>query len=531
MMILSRKSKTVFFSFLFALLLVVSNSGLIFGEQPETANLAIRKSLFKISVTAQQPDYETPWNPGRISQNFGTGFLIDGNRIMTNAHVVSNARFITLEKENDSNRYEARVKFIAHDCDLAILDVLDKSLLKGMAPLNSGDIPALNSTVTVWGYPIGGERLSITKGVVSRIDYQLYSHSSIDQHLAIQIDAAINPGNSGGPVLQGNALVGVAFQGYSGDVAQNVGYMIPVPVIARFLKDIEDGRYDHYVDMGISYFPLLNNAHRQALGLKSGDYGVVVSKVLQAGGARGTLNVEDVLLTIDDMPIFSDGTVEMGGERVQLSEVVERKFKGDSVHLEILRRGKKLGVNVPLTYPWPYLMQAWPHDVYPSFIVFGGLVFQALSKPYLHSADIKKVDILYEYQCFVEKELYLDRPEVIILSKVLPDPINAYDRKYASSIVDRVNGKTIRRLKDLSAALKEDDEYTVIELMGHGSPIVFKNKEVKGARQHILSQYGVLREEHLAASIVPDGWQETPADQNRQVSQDRKSIVLERIKK
>ena len=469
-------------------------------------SLNIKKSLVKISVVSQSPDYDTPWNPGRISQNFGTGFLIDEHRIMTNAHVVSNARLITLEKEDDSRRYEAKVKFIAHDCDLAILEVLDNSLLEGMSPLNFGGIPSLNSTVTVWGYPIGGERLSITQGIVSRIDYQLYSHSSVDQHLAIQIDAAINPGNSGGPVLQGNNVVGVAFQGYSGDIAQNVGYMIPVPVIHRFLKDIEDGHYDNYVDMAISYFPLLNKAYRLALGLGPGDYGVVVSKVLQAGKAYGILQVEDVLMSIDGMPIFSDGTVEMDGDRVHMAEVVERKFKGDSVRLKIMRKGKSLDVNVPLTYPWPYLLQAWPHDVSPSFIVYGGLVFQPLSKPYLHSANIQKVNILYFYHYYVEKELYLDWPEIIILTRVLPDPINAYDSKYVHSIVDKVNGRKIRRLKDLSKALKEKRDYTVIELLGNGSPIVFKQAAVDEARQRILSQYGVLKEEYLKTSIVPDDW-------------------------
>ena len=81
--------------------------------------------------------------------------------------------------------------------------------------------------------------MSVTTGIVSRVDFQLYTHSSIDQHLAIQISAQINPGNSGGPVMQNGKVVGVAFQGYSGDVAQGVAYMIPTPVINRFLRTSE----------------------------------------------------------------------------------------------------------------------------------------------------------------------------------------------------------------------------------------------------------------------------------------------------
>src|SRR5258708_21677636 len=108
----------------------------------------------------------------------------------------------------------------------------------------------------------------VTTGIVSRIDFQLYTHSSIDQHLAVQISAQINPGNSGGPVMQKTKVVGDAFQGYSGDVAQGVAYMVPTPVINRFLKDVSDGHYDGYVYLGITYGKLQNPAQRKFLGLK-----------------------------------------------------------------------------------------------------------------------------------------------------------------------------------------------------------------------------------------------------------------------
>src|SRR5436305_14420090 len=110
--------------------------------------------------------------------------------------------------------------------------------------------------------------MSVTNRIVSRIDFQLYTHSSIDQHLAVQISAQINPCNSGGPVMQNAKVVGVAFQGYSGDIAQGVAYMIPTPVIHRFLTDIKDGHYDKYVDLGLSYAKLQNPAQRRYYGLR-----------------------------------------------------------------------------------------------------------------------------------------------------------------------------------------------------------------------------------------------------------------------
>src|SRR5438105_10718192 len=262
---------------------------------PPKPNGPVQKSLVRITATSVEPDYRAPWNAGGLQRGVGAGFVISGNRIMTNAHVVANSRYITVERDGDPNKYPATVQFIANDCDLALITVPAPDFFKNMLPLKFGAIPALESTVSAYGYPIGGERMSVTTGIVSRIDFQLYTHSSIDQHLAIQISAQINPGNSGGPVMQDAKAVGVAFQGYSGDVAQGVAYMVPTPVIRRFLKDIEDGHYDKYVDLAITYTKLQNPAQRRFLGLKNDDRGVLVTTVVAAGPCRKTLREGDVL--------------------------------------------------------------------------------------------------------------------------------------------------------------------------------------------------------------------------------------------
>src|ERR687887_774593 len=264
---------------------------------PPKPNGPVQKSLVRITATAVEPDYKAPWNAGGLERGVGAGFVISGNRIMTNAHVVANSRYLTVERDGDPNKYPAQVQFIANDCDLALITVPAKDFFKNMLPLKLGGIPALESTVSAYGYPMGGERMSVTAGIVSRIDFQLYTHSSIDQHLTVQISAQINPGNSGGPVMQNAKVVGVAFQGYSGDVAQGVAYMIPTPVIRRFLKDIEDGHYDKYVDLAITYSKLQNPAQRSFLGLKNDDRGVLVDTVVAAGPCANILRPGDVLLT------------------------------------------------------------------------------------------------------------------------------------------------------------------------------------------------------------------------------------------
>src|SRR5215813_11384981 len=323
---------------------------------PPKPNGPVQKSLVRITATAVDPDYKAPWNAGGLERGVGAGFVISGNRIMTNAHVVANSRYLTVERDGDPNKYPAKVQFIANDCDLAVITVSAPDFFKDMLPLQLGGIPSLESTVSAYGYPIGGERMSVTTGIVSRVDFQLYTHSSVDQHLAIQISAQINPGNSGGPVMQDGKVVGVAFQGYSGDVAQGVAYMIPTPVIKRFIKDVTDGRYDGYVDLGMTYGKLQNPAQRKFLGLKDDGRGVLVETVVAAGPCAKILRPGDVLLAIDNHPIASDGNVELEGEWVEMPEVVERKFKHDSVKFDVWRDKQSTSGSVQLDTVPPYLM-------------------------------------------------------------------------------------------------------------------------------------------------------------------------------
>src|SRR5436190_1065072 len=388
---------------------------------PPKPNGPVQKSLVRITATAVDPDYKAPWNAGGLQRGVGAGFVITGNRIVTNAHVVANSRYVTVERDGDPNKYPAMVQFIANDCDLALITVSAPDFFKNMLPLKFGGIPALESTVSAYGYPIGGERMSVTTGIISRIDFQLYTHSSIDQHLAIQISAQINPGNSGGPVMQNAKVVGVAFQGYSGDVAQGVAYMIPTPVINRFLKDVSNGHYDEYPDMAITYSKLQNPAQRRFLGLQDDDRGVLVSSVVAAGPSDGIL------------------------------------------------------------YP-------------------GDLLFQPLSLDMLEAYRTSDLRLRHFFEYFILEQIYLQHPDVIVLSNILPDPINTYLAPYRGTIVDEVNGKKIRTLDELAKAFAEAPDKLVIRMIGDGPPLVLDRNKVESARERIKARYNVMKEQNLEAS-------------------------------
>ena len=473
------------------------------SDKPTAANTAVPdpwEGIVRIEASFLVPDYRTPWQAGRPSSGSGTGWLIGKNQFITNAHVVSNSTRLIIRIPNDPEPYPAHIVHIAHDCDLALLEAENPKPFERLKPLVLGGIPQLNTELIAVGYPIGGERMSVTRGVVSRLDFQSYSHSGIDQHLAIQVDAAINPGNSGGPVLQDDKVVGIAFQGYSGAQAQNVGYMIPVPVIQRFLDDIKDGHYDHYMDLAISTFPVENPAQLKALGLEDNGIGVHVSNVQSAGAAGGQLEVGDVILSIDGNPVYHNGLIKVEGQMMDMNEAVERKFAGDKVKLDIWRAGKKQSLEVTLKRFLPYLTMGEQYNQKPRYVLYAGLLFQPMSRNMMEAHGIRDPLVNYVFDNYLNREIYKDRPEVIVLTAVLPDQVNSYLAGYQHGIVDEVNGVKIKTLKDLDEAIKKKDgdgKFVVIKLLEKNRPLVLKRELAEKAHAQIMQTYDVPKDSYL----------------------------------
>lgn len=464
-------------------------------ETPAGAPSDIYRSVVRIEAAVQVPDYETPWNSGRFGGGIGTGFLIGKNRFLTNAHVVSNQRRLLITIHGSPRKYPARVKFVAHDCDLALLEVEDFSDFEKFPVLKFGDVPELESQVRVIGYPIGGERLSVTRGVVSRIDFSAYSHSRADQHLIVQIDAAINPGNSGGPVLQDGKAVGVAFQGLR--QADNTGYIIPTPVVRRFLKDIEDGTYDHYVDLGISTFPLFNPAMRRALKLPDDGNGVLITDVTPTGAADKILKPGDVLHSIDGHRIDSAGQILLDGEKVEFNEVVERKFAGDTVALRWQSEGTWVDNEIVLKTLPPARMYAINYEKTPRYIVFAGLVFQPLDTNLFATVKFDDVNVRRLYTDYVPKGIFTEREDIVVLTRIESDPVNSQLDGFSGLAIDKINGETVKSLKHADALLNPETppEFFVIELFGASRPVVIPGDAVAEANARIAKTYSI---EHLS---------------------------------
>jgi S1-C subfamily serine protease len=476
------------------LLLAAAWLNLCQGADPE-------RSVIQIFTFSQQPVWDAPWRFEAVRRMGGSGFVIKGKRIMTNAHVVSWGREIVVRRYQDPRPYVAEVEYVGHDCDLAVLSVKDARFFDKLEPLDIGELPKVRSGVVTYGYPAGGEEISYTRGVVSRIELETYAHISNRRLLTCQTDAAINPGNSGGPVIQDDKVVGVAFQGMAG--LENSGFFIPTPVIEHFLKDIEDKSYDGFPFAGLRLMALQNPAYRSLLKLPDDDAGARVDNILPLPATEKALKFDDVILRIGDFPVASDGTILYRGNRVSSALAFQWAQAGEAVPLKVWRDGKAMDISLPVG---PYTgdrAAGYQYDTLPRYLVYGGLVFTPLSLDYLRTLgrgapESTAAESYYElfYRKFEDPNSA--RREPIVLASILPDAVNANLRIRGRVLLDKINGVRINQLEDVAQALESStNHYDFLEFLPHASFETLDHAEVAQANARILKSYGIGKDRRL----------------------------------
>jgi S1-C subfamily serine protease len=461
-----------------------------------------RAAMVKIFTVQDPPSYQTPWNregPGHYS---GSGCIVAGGRILTNAHVVSDQTFLQVRRTGRARKHTARVVAVSHDADLALLAVDDPAFAEGVTALEFGELPEVRETVAVYGFPEGGDTLSITEGVISRIEHSRYAHSTIEL-LAAQIDAAVNPGNSGGPVIHKRRVVGVVMQ-----ILQNsegIGYMVPMPVVRHFLDDVADGRYDGFPEDGILFQPMENGALRRRHGLGAGDTGVLVTWVRPGMPGHGKILPGDVITAVDGHAVGDDGTVEFRpGERTRADHFTQMHQVGETLQVGLRRGGRPMTLPLRLDRPWGanMLVPRLQYDRAPSYYIYGGLVFSTLTLNYLMTWGEKWEN---DAPGNLLHLLINDRPEVageeaVVLINVLPSEINAGYEAAINARIVTVNGRKVRNLADLVRIVEGDGTSgPFVEFVdAHGHAMVLERKAAADARQEILGTYAI------AADRSPD---------------------------
>lgn len=462
-------------------------------------------SVVSIQVDSFQYNYAHPWNEPEVQKAGGTGFIIDGKRILTNAHVVSGAVNIRVRRPNQTKDYEAHVAAIGHDCDLAMLQVEDPGFFRDASPLEIGDLPALSTPVVVAGFPIGGNRVSITRGVVSRLDMDTYSHSGVDAHLTIQVDAAINPGNSGGPAFQRGRVIGVAFQGLRG--GDNIGYLIPPVVVRKFLKDVSGGEYRGYTELGIRDASTENPVLRRALGIPAGleDSGVLVVSVVPGSSADGSVLPGDVLFEIQGQKVSETGEVVLGDALYSYVELVDHLSEGERIRVRLFRQGKTLDMEFPARRAPLLDYQRKNYDHPPRYYLQAGLVFQPLDANLMGAFSQewtarKRSEIFYSYFYRFSSNLWKEKDEEVILTTRINDPVNLYSEDYLHRMVEAVNGRRVRNFSEFASAFDtavKSGPIVIVTFRQWNRPLVLRSSDVREANARVRQNFSLSGDRNM----------------------------------
>jgi S1-C subfamily serine protease len=483
-------------------------------DQNGDAPAAIENSVVKVFSTMRYPDPFKPWTKQAPADATGSGVVIEGKRILTNAHVVLYASQVQVQASAAGDKVSATVVAIAPGIDLAVLQLDDPTFFDTHPPLKrAAKLPQIKDAVLAYGFPTGGNSLSITKGIVSRIEFVAYNYPV--SGLRIQVDAAINPGNSGGPAVAGDQMIGLAFSKLSGD-AQNIGYIIPNEEVELFLKDIADGHYDGKPAMYDDLQTLENPALREFLKLDKSVEGMVVHRPAKTDAAY-PLKEWDVITRIGDIPIDNQGMVKLDKDiRVSFGYKIQTLASNGKLPLSVVRAGKTLQIQLPVSADHPTLVSDL-RGSYPSYFIYGPLVFSPATWQLVSSLENNAG--LMRMLGLVKSPLVtraLDEPTdelqelVVVSSPFFPDKLAVGYSNPAGSVVSAINGTRIKSLRHLVAVLRDlKDPFVTIEFdQKGGEALVFARQAIMSATDNILMDNGVRAQGSPDAMAV---WQDKSA--------------------
>lgn len=325
---------------------------------PAVASIVSNKYLPKNGELSQFwgffEDKETPLEKAvplktrKIKVSAGSGFIIESDGlVLTNRHVVLDARAEYSLILSDSRKFPARI--IAQDLikDIAFLKIEEKNL--PFIELGDSSFLELGETVIAIGNSLGEFKNSVSVGVVSGLSRFLTAESIIpsgqSSHLRglIQTDAAINPGNSGGPLinLEGKAI-GINAVSVLG--AENIGFALPINNAKKDLEDLKKYGRIRQLFLGIRYL-LLNEEIKERNNLPVSYGALVISEDLSGDRAilanspakKSGIKEFDIILECQNQKVTPENSLE---------DIVEKFKIGDQLLMKVLRKGKELMLKI-----------------------------------------------------------------------------------------------------------------------------------------------------------------------------------------
>ena len=493
---------------------VILSAVIVPSASSQTTNdKEIRRSVVKVFSTLRAPHYLRPWTRQEPLTVNGTAVVIEGGRILTNAHLVTYASQIYIQSHESSDQISAKVVAFAAEVDLALLEVEEgaKEFLNEHPGLKmSADLPQIRDVVSVYGYPVGGIDMAITKGAVTRIEFSNYGTTG---GLRIDVDAAIGPGNSGGPAIVDGRMVGVVFG--RAIIGQDIGYVIPTEEISNFLDDMADDRYDGKLQIFDGLQAMENDALRARLGLSKEVTGVLVNRPFSDEPGY-PLKKNDVITAIGPHDIGNSGMIRVRENlRLPFFYAVPRLAKDGTVELSIMREGKARTIRLPVaSRRGDFLMQSLRSE-YPEYFVWGPLAFSPASSelvgaltPYLGQQwSLNESPLIRRQYDFKRTE----DEQLVMVTTMLPHETSKGYGDPFGQVVQKVNGVSIRNLRHLVETIRDaDGRFVEFEFAGKFSNLlVFDRRKVLDSMEDILIDNGIRSQ---VSAKLRDVWEKKESE-------------------
>ncbi len=459
----------------------------------ETAPLPA-DSAVEVLVTAQRPDARFPWRRERPGTRQGYGVLISATHVITTDELVRNATLVEVRQPGRSRKWTARVIQADARADAAVLDVPDLTNDAPFKPVALDDAVPRSEKVQIVTFDEAGQMKSgdgrITEASVEPLPD---ASSSI---LLFKVLTDLKADGQGLPVFHNGRLAGLAVE-YDSETQTSV--VVPSLILKQVVDDVAAPPYKGLASAGLLWTTLVDPVKRRYLKLQDDNRGILVTRLLPGSGASQSLRPGDVIVSWDDKPIDSQGyyTDEMYGRLLLTHLICGRRRPGDSVPVAIVRNGVPAQVRVILSSynDSDALIPRNAEDEPADYLVDGGLVLRELSLDYLKSFGAKWMVNAHPrlVNLYLTRALMPDKPgeRIVVLSAVLPDPINIGYQGYHDEIVTKVNGQPLADLDDVFAIVKRDGGVRRLSFESTPLDLVLDPAGLAEANRRLAQQYRI----------------------------------------
>ncbi len=449
----------------------------------------------EVLVTAQKFDSHFPWKKGRPESRAGYGIVMADGKLITTEDLVRNAILIEIQPPGGASKTTAKVLVADSRINAALLT----ASTAGYTPAQWGEPLRTGAKIQIVQFDEAGQQQS-GEGRITGIQVAPLPNAPLSI-LTFQALTDLKLERVGSPAFHQGKLAGLIMV-Y--DDASQTSLVLPTAILKRFVDDVSAPPYRGIAVAGMTWAPLVAPANRKFYGLADDDKGVLVLRTIPGSGASAVLQSGDVILKWDGQAIDSQGyyTDPDFGRLVLIHQISGRRHPGDSVPVTRWRNQKSEDVQLKLD-AYTDSKSLVPLNIegeQAEYLVEGGFIFRELTADYL---------LAYGPQWMVRSnprlvDIYLTRAQapakpgerIIILTGVLPDPINVSYQEIRDELVTQLNGKPVTSMKDVFAIRDQDGGITRIRLKTLGLDLVLDKASLPEANRRIARLYGITRREN-----------------------------------